>query len=261
MKKKLLRRGLVVGIIILFVGAGVVSGLGCGTEPFNKEFKEKKGTPDRGEVTKHPVADTSIKQFLPDNNFGSDAHLIVRNECGGLGERIYEDDILIRFDVSDLSGKTIYSAELRLWYDKYSQNDPKGRPLTLYRVMSPWEENIVTWNTRPAWSSTVIDSYNVPVTPGGWMEWDVTNEVQDFVNGADNYGWCIMDETDWCDYDIPATWFCSKEHSVVEHCPELYIHYKQSRSSNLPNLNLLEQLSIRFPLLAQLLQLLILTEF
>ena len=45
------------------------------------------------------------------------------------------------------------------------------------------------------------------------MTWDVTSDVQKFVNGEEvNYGWQIMDEQKWEWFDIPGTKLRSKEY-------------------------------------------------
>ena len=103
-----------------------------------------------------------------------------------------------------------------MYYYQYIHNDPSGRTLTLYRVASDWNEGTVTWNTRPTYASEVTSSAIVPSYPGVWMEWDVTNDVQDIFNGQEtNYGWQIMDEMYWGAEDaIPATSFHPKEYGI-----------------------------------------------
>ena len=97
--------------------------------------------------------------------------------------------ILIEFtDLSALSSAaTINSAKLGLYrYDAYSSD-----PLTLdaHQITSSWAEN-VTYSTQPSFNSTVESS--VTTTTNGWYEWDVTNLVQQWIDGsATNYGVAI----------------------------------------------------------------------
>jgi len=220
MKKYELRKGLVIGIIVLFFIAGITTNL-SGKDVFatnNKEIKEKNiqiGTCNLDPQTFYPTDDASIKEYTPNTNYGT-SYLVVRNKYGGGGSPGYEDDLLIKFDISDITaGTIIVSANLNLYYNSWISNNPAGRPLTLYKVTDDWDEDTVTWNTRPSYTPEVTSSSIVPGSPGVWLEWNVTEDVQTFVDGEEtNYGWQIMDETYWGTYDIPATLFHQKEHEI-----------------------------------------------
>lgn len=210
MKNSILKIGLVFGIIILFLGTSITSAINSNVEP--AKMINEIGNLNRDTNTFYPTDDASIKETAPYTNFGSD-YLVVRNKYGGYGSPGYEDDLLIKFNISELSpGIIIRSATLNLFYNQWRENNPAGRTLTLYRITSDWDENTVTWNTRPSYASEVTFSAVVPGSPGVWMEWDVTSDVQDFVEGQENnHGWQIMDEIYWGMSDIPATWFHEKE--------------------------------------------------
>ncbi len=101
--------------------------------------------------------------------------------------------ILIEFtDLSALSSAaTINSAKLGLY--RY-EADPSGNSVTLdaYQITSSWAEN-VTYSTQPSYNSTVESSITVSCTADGWYEWDVTNLVQQWIDGsATNYGVAIF---------------------------------------------------------------------
>ena len=102
----------------------------------------------------------------------------------------WDQSILIEFtDLSALSSAaTINSAKLGLYrYDAFS-NDPLT--LDAHQITSSWAEN-VTYSTRPSFNSTAESS--VTTTTNGWYEWDVTNLVQQWVEGsATNYGVAIF---------------------------------------------------------------------
>ena len=141
----------------------------------------------------------------------------VRNRYGG-GGGIWEVDSLVRFDISSIPpDTTITSATLNLYYFDWWDNNPAGRPLTCYRIASDWDESTVTWDTRPTWlpPGQWTDSVNVPGSTGQWMTWDVTVDVQSFVDGtATNYGWSIMDEKYWGGANIPLIFFRTKEYGA-----------------------------------------------
>jgi len=141
-----------------------------------------------------PTDDSYIRENYPNNNYGSDSALYLRDRDG------YTYRIYIRFDLSSIpSGATINTAKLRLYYYDYSDlyDDPAGKQVDVHRVTGgSWSEDTITWNNAPAYDSTATSSTNMP-SSFGWVEWDVTDDVQDMVNGTvDNYGWCISIHTE-----------------------------------------------------------------
>jgi hypothetical protein len=102
--------------------------------------------------------------------------------------------ILIEFtDLSALSSAAIInSAKLGLYrYDAYFI----GNPVTLdaYQITSSWTES-VTYSTQPSHNSTAESSVTVSGATPVWYEWNITNLVQQWVDGsATNYGVVIYD--------------------------------------------------------------------
>lgn len=164
----------------------------------------------------YSTEDTMIEQYSPNTNFGSSSAMYVNNQDGYWGLPFHERDALVRFDLSSLpSGATICSARLFLYYFQWKHNKPKGRNLTCYRITSEWEESEVTWDKRPALAAEATGGSIVP-SSADWMDWDVTGDVQDFVDGKEsNYGWQIMDEKHWGkNNDIPQTRFRTREYGT-----------------------------------------------
>ncbi|MBN2599049.1 MAG: DNRLRE domain-containing protein, partial [Candidatus Thermoplasmatota archaeon] len=105
----------------------------------------------------------------------------------------------------------IISASLNLYYYAWGDSNPAGRPLTVYRITSDWDEMTVNYNTRPSKSSNVSATQKVPGSPGVGMSWELTEDVQEYVDdSASNFGWEIMDETYWGWYDVPVAYFKPK---------------------------------------------------
>ena len=161
------------------------------------------------ELTFYSTDDTFLEEPSPNVNFGDWDRMVARNTGAGP----WEEDPLVRFDISSIPpGTDIPSATLHLYYYRWDDNYSGGRPLRCRRVTSDWSENTVTWNTRPTWASEITDQINVPGSYQ-WMEWDVTDDVQAFVDGEEtDYGWIIRDETYWGGSNIPRTFFRTKEH-------------------------------------------------
>ena len=68
----------------------------------------------------------------------------------------YEGRSLIKFDLSSLpSGKTVTSAKLSLYWDQLASAGQSGdNDSKISRITSAWNENTVTWNTKPAISTS-----------------------------------------------------------------------------------------------------------
>jgi hypothetical protein len=105
----------------------------------------------------------------------------------------WDQRILIEFtDLSALSdAATINSAKLGLYrYDTYSSDSVT---LDAHQITSSWTED-VTYSTQPSFNSTAESSVTVSGTADGWYEWDITNLVQQWIDGsATNYGVAIFD--------------------------------------------------------------------
>ena len=129
----------------------------------------------------YPIADSGIVQQYPDNTPGSADYLTIVTSSTGWGR-----DALIRFDTSTLpQGGIILSAKLRLYYYDWGDTNPKDRPLNCYMITSVWDESTVTWNNQPSYAPQPTTSTPVPSSPGTWIEWDVTSDVQDFLSGTE----------------------------------------------------------------------------
>jgi len=168
-------------------------------------------TSPEGILVFEPTDDTFIDHCNPNTPKGSGIGMNVRNEYGVTSGFAW--DPLIRFDVSSIQNNTtIQYAHLQLYYYDWDDNNPKGRPLRLYRATSPWDEDTVTWNTQPTYATELTSFALVPTSVGTWIEWDVTTDIRAFINGSlFNYGWKITDDTPWNYADIPIIRLYAKE--------------------------------------------------
>jgi hypothetical protein len=228
-KIDILKKMLVIGIFVLFLGVSGVSAININVESTN--VIDDVVTPIDALKTFYPTDDAYIKHSVPNGNGGSHEYFNVRNEYGGTGGGL-EYAGLIKFDISSLpSDATINSATLSIYYFDYWDMNPVGRDIHLYRATSDWDEMTVTWNNQPPY-----EPHNPAYTPVpssfGWMTWDVTNDIQDFVNGQEtNYGWKVIDDNYWGWFEIPTARFRTKEYG--SDTPQLEIDYKTSRDAEL----------------------------
>lgn len=165
-------------------------------------------------VVFHPTDDTMINQAeSPNSVFGELSYMVVRNAYGNTGTNTYEISSLLKFDVLTLpSTAIISSALLNLYYYNSSGSNAAGRTINLYRLTSSWTEETVRWNTKPSVAVVAASSSTVPELLGQWMTWDVTDEVQYYVQERAVYGWMITDKNAWEQANIPTMYFRTKEH-------------------------------------------------
>lgn len=159
-----------------------------------------------------PTDDTWINQEAPTANHGTDIMMMVRNQNGS-GGALHEFDTLVKFDISSIPSTTsISSATLYLYYLRWGDADPGGRLLNVHRISDAWSETTVTWDTRPSRETLVSDDAAVPFAIGAWMQWDVTVDVDHFVDGTwTNHGWMVQDENIIGTIVVPFTVFATKE--------------------------------------------------
>lgn len=171
------------------------------------------------EVTLYPTDDSFLDEIQPNTNHGSGSWLIARR--GGTNHKL---DVVVKFDLSSIPFEaSVTSATLYLYYDHSADGSPAGKSLPSHQITGNWNEGTVTWNNQPGHNTAVLSSATVPVTTGTWMEWDVTNSVQDIVDGIEaNEGWLIEDTSSAGAF--PMIYYQSKENSLD---PYLVVDYEE----------------------------------
>lgn len=152
-------------------------------------------------VTINAPIDASIWQFSPGMNFGSMADLWVLPWTPSWTFRF-----LIRFDLSSIpAGASIVQARIHL---HESTTFGVTRTIGGYRATRSWTENGVTWKNAQAgtpWTLPGGDAVGTATATAtltwdgvlGWNTWDVTTDVQTFVNGIQpNHGWLFRDTSE-----------------------------------------------------------------
>jgi hypothetical protein len=92
---------------------------------------------------------------------------------------------LVMFDLSTIpSGSTInnatFEAYLVAWYDYPN----RYRDVAVHRITGTWSEDSVTWNNSPGYDG-YYDSVSIKAEEiWDWHSWDVTDLVQEWVNGT-----------------------------------------------------------------------------
>lgn len=87
--------------------------------------------------------------------------------------------VLLQFDISALSGVTITSATLGVYWE-YSDTASRGKPLTVHRTTSAWNPATVTYNSQPTYTGGGALMYL-----GNWS-WRTSNIVTQLQTAIDN---------------------------------------------------------------------------
>lgn len=165
------------------------------------------------QVTLYSSDDADVWQGFPDNNRGAEQSFQVGYDGSGFWR-----NALIKFDVSSISGTVINSATIRLWVIN-SWGDFPTDEIFIARNSSDWEEMTVTWNNKPGFIEWIPISAPSVID---WWEIDVTDWIQDIVDGTDpNYGFQIyQDDTDYAGFSMRT------KEGVLD--PELVVSYSPS---------------------------------
>ncbi len=150
-------------------------------------------TQSSGAVTLDAVADTYVDSLNPDTNYGSAGELVVAmrdQPSAGVAQT------LIQFDLSSIPvGSTIQSATLRLNMTLATGETPVMLSVNL--CWAAWQENEVTYNSVPYFDGRGQSSIGDQT---GWVEWNVTVLVMDWMGGYPNNGVVIAGPTSGDDY-------------------------------------------------------------
>jgi len=182
-------------------------------------------------VTLQPsTADTYLDQNTATTNYGGNTTMQVRsqNGSGGSGRNARA---IVRFDLSQIpAGATINSATLRL----YMTTAPtQNRTYGAHRITADWTEGGATWSSSGlgnwnggSFNNTATGTTTTGTTSNVWRSWDVTADVQAWVNGsAPNHGWLVKDASENSNTVRTAN-FATSENGTSANHPTLVIDYE-----------------------------------
>lgn len=129
--------------------------------------------------------DATLREANPDDNYGDRDFLVTGTQIAG------DSNGLLKFDLTSLP-YPIQKVTLKLYNVYGSGHDDTG--LTkIYKVMSDWDEQNVTWNNQPIYDSNVQASQSITNTDG-WVSIDITSLYKSWKTTSANYGMMIDTE-------------------------------------------------------------------
>lgn len=199
-------------------------------------------------VESNPEADNWVNSCNSGSGVNNGDGLELRVRAATLWGDIKNFRSLLRFDLADLpaDSRRITRAVLNIYYYKYHWDNPAGRVYSIYRVTSAWDELESDWLARDdhdTGSPVYWDSYLAGIPswdPGGgdfdpqayafaevpdigpgepfapaWMTWEVTELVQEWVDGEHpNEGLLVKDADELEEYVEDIAWGPAQFRSV-----------------------------------------------
>ena len=137
----------------------------------------------QGQVTLYAVEDTYVDSASPETTHGSADDLYVAFDDTSSAKAV----TLLKFDLSTIPGNaTITSATLRL--NMTLANGATPVMLSVNLCWDSWQENQVTYNSVPFYDGRGQSSIGDQT---GWVEWNATALVMDWMTGYPNNGLAI----------------------------------------------------------------------
>lgn len=134
----------------------------------------------------YPQADAHVYSVLPNNNYGTNANLLVSKAFDSQGFLTQERQIYVKFDLGSLAGydaADIVSVTLNLYVTTSS-----GGSVTAYHSGDAWTETGITWNNKPSMAGEPYMGISPPLTPNyqyygidlfsggsGWLAGDMSD--------------------------------------------------------------------------------------
>jgi hypothetical protein len=146
----------------------------------------------------------------------------------------------IEFDTTSVPADVwVISAimRLRVWHvskvdDPYpNTGDSEGRIYGVYRLLQPWFQDGINWVNQPPYTETHHATSAVPSGQGGWngpllwMDWDITDIVNDWRSGVNNYGLVVKDTQENASTFYTTQFFTRHQVPNSSYFPRLLVTY------------------------------------
>ncbi len=169
--------------------------------------------------------DAKIWSNNPNNNYATDGDFIAAEWTWNGDEGTLRS--LIQFDLSSIPfGSIITNAYLTLFYNPTSASAGQAglNASLLQRITSSWDENVVTWNNQPSFTtSNEVTLAQSTLPDQDYPDVDVTQLVQDMIdNPSSSFGFLLRLQTE---QTYSSMKFASSDYTDYNLVPELEITY------------------------------------
>ena len=169
----------------------------------------------------HPTDDAYLDSGSPNGNFGGSTNLYLGDRTPASGGTCL---FFLQFDISDFTASNeILQAELWLYkHEKYGTQEQQCT-VDVHDILTPgWDENLITWNGPPAYSSVVSATNTGTFNPPGWAYWNVTADViADMSSGTTGFAVRVSPPVSW----LWLSFWSSEQVPMPDFRPTLEIMY------------------------------------
>ncbi len=142
------------------------------------------------ELSRDQIESSRVYSRYPTKNYG-DADVLSAGTTQVNGT-IYQYQSLIKLPMPTIlegSNYKVVSASLVLHGHPDNDTEAKNSPIYLHKITSAWDENTVTWNTKPTYETNKIISYDINFNGEGINNFDITTLVDGWMkDSASNHG-------------------------------------------------------------------------
>jgi hypothetical protein len=127
-----------------------------------------------------PTQDAYVHENYPSTNYGNKDYLELITQANA------NTYTLLKFDGVDIP-EELDKAELCLfqyWGTGYSDLKASGVTVQLYPIIEDWDENVLTWETMPAYKENLISEGTI-LGSGKWYVFDLTDYINALGAGED----------------------------------------------------------------------------
>lgn len=163
--------------------------------------------------------DALVSSLFPDTAYGNGEVIDVGNNS------VATVRIFIEFDLSSIPENAVV-VNADLWLYQYSTPyEEEDFEVGLHKVTNAWDEDTLTWNLQPPYSTEVETSKTLIVGEKVWTVWDTDDLVQDWLNEPIlNYG-CALIDTDETSVDTIVYFHSSDYTTDPDKRPKLVINF------------------------------------
>ena len=181
---------------------------------------------------KKDITATFVASGMPNTNFNNMQDVYIGVESSNY----LKCRALFEFTLPTLGkGDMVVGARLALlqYATSFYANSMPKQQLNAYLVTANWSASNVTWNTQPAYSSTVLDYSFLKRNVNEWKSFDITRAVKGWYEGTyANHGILIKKEVEsGANADVAARgiFWSDKNNGVDEYYPYIEVTYRNNK--------------------------------
>jgi hypothetical protein len=205
----------VIATLAIGTGAGFAATLGVGS---NHLWAGSQAL-TKGTCTVTGASDTSVNEAAKTTSYGSATTLDLNPDTNSRRWGFLD------FDLSSCALPTTAGADSATLSLFVSNAPGTSFTLTLAKVVSTWSTSL-TWNGAQSLSyAGTTTTTTVGTSTGVWVDFTVTADVDDFIKGATNNGWRIVESGTTHNATQDLTQFSSS--NAASNKPKLVINYEK----------------------------------